>query len=114
MRLCQIEVFRVTMLVGIVSEAARMLNVSQPAVTRALQYIELQFGFHPFDRTKGCLQPTVEASELFSEIKRLYQEVGRVRHVSANPRHKGAGCLHVAVTSSLAPSIPAPIVWRSS
>ncbi|WP_231408796.1 LysR family transcriptional regulator [Ralstonia solanacearum] len=110
MRLRQIEVFRAVMLVGTVSEAARMLNVSQPVVTRVLQHTELQLGFRLFDRTKGRLQPTAEAFELFTEVERLYQEVERVRRVSANLRHKGAGRLRVAATPSLAPSILAPAV----
>ncbi|MGF2531710.1 LysR family transcriptional regulator, partial [Ralstonia pseudosolanacearum] len=93
MRLRQIEVFRAVMLVGTVSEAARMLAVSQPVVTRVLQHTELQLGFRLFDRTKGRLQPTAEAFELFTEVERLYQEVERVRRVSANLRHKGAGRL---------------------
>ena len=114
MRLRQIEVFRAVMLVGTVSEAARMLNVSQPVVTRVLQHTELQLGFRLFDRTKGRLQPTAEAFELFSEVERLYQEVERVRRVSANLRHKGAGRLRVAATPSLAPSILAPAVRRFS
>ncbi|WP_247535379.1 LysR substrate-binding domain-containing protein [Ralstonia pseudosolanacearum] len=114
MRLRQIEVFRAVMLVGTVSEAARMLAVSQPVVTRVLQHTELQLGFRLFDRTKGRLQPTAEAFELFTEVERLYQEVERVRRVSANLRHKGAGRLRVAATPSLAPSILAPAVRRFS
>lgn len=114
MRLRQIEVFRAVMLVGTVSEAARMLAVSQPVVTRVLQHTELQLGFRLFDRTKGRLQPTAEAFELFTEVERLYQEVERVRRVSANLRHKGAGRLRVAATPSLAPSILAPAVRHFS
>lgn len=57
MRLRQIEVFRAVMLVGTVSEAARMLNVSQPVVTRVLQHTELQLGFRLFDRTRAACSP---------------------------------------------------------
>ena len=63
MRLRQIEVFRAVMLVGTVSEAARMLNVSQPVVTRVLQHTELQLGFRLFDRTKGRSRVNVEPVE---------------------------------------------------
>ena len=42
MRLRHIEVFNAVMLTGTVSEAARLISVSQPAVSRILQHAELQ------------------------------------------------------------------------
>ena len=50
MRLRHIEVFNAVMLTGSVSAAARMINVTQPAVSRTLQHAELQLGFALFQR----------------------------------------------------------------
>ena len=112
MRLRQIEVFRAVMLTGTVSEAARLLHVSQPVVTRVLQHAEASLGFRLFDRQRGRLQPTPEAQALYGDVERLYGEIERVRRVSESLRHKGAGRLRVAATPSLANPLLVPAVRR--
>ena len=112
MRLRQIEVFRAVMLTGTVSEAARLLHVSQPVVTRVLQHAEASLGFRLFDRQRGRLQPTPEARALYGDVERLYGEIERVRRVSESLRHKGAGRLRVAATPSLANPLLVPAVRR--
>lgn len=64
MRLRHIEVFNAVMLTGTVSRAARLISVSQPAVSRILQHAELQLGFALFQRSKGRLVATPEALTL--------------------------------------------------
>ncbi|RZT42882.1 LysR family transcriptional regulator [Cupriavidus agavae] len=112
MRLRQIEVFRAVMLTGTVSEAARLLHVSQPVVSRVLQHAEASLGFRLFDRQRGRLQPTPEAVALYGDVERLYGEIERVRRVSESLRHKGAGRLRVAATPSLANPLLVPAVRR--
>jgi DNA-binding transcriptional LysR family regulator len=56
MRLRHIEVFNAIMLSGSVTAAARMVNVSQPAISRTLKLAEMQLGFPLFVR-KGVLLP---------------------------------------------------------
>ncbi len=112
MRLRQIEVFRAVMLTGTVSEAARLLHVSQPVVTRVLQHAEATLGFRLFDRVKGRLQATPEANALYGDVERLYGEIERVRRVSESLRHKGAGRLRVAATPSLANPLLVPAARR--
>ncbi|CAG9171858.1 hypothetical protein LMG23994_02257 [Cupriavidus pinatubonensis] len=110
MRLRQIEVFRAIMLTGTVSEAARLLHVSQPVVTRVLQHAEASLGFRLFERVRGRLQATPEANALYGDVERLYGEIDRVRRVSESLRHKGAGRLRVAATPSLAEPLLVPAV----
>ena len=112
MRLRQIEVFRAVMLTGTVSEAARLLHVSQPVVTRVLQHAEASLGFRLFERVRGRLQATPEANALYGDVERLYGEVERVRRVSESLRHRGAGRLRVAATPSLANPLLVPAVRR--
>ncbi|WP_340524226.1 LysR family transcriptional regulator, partial [Cupriavidus necator] len=73
MRLRQIEVFRAVMLTGTVSEAARLLHVSQPVVTRVLQHAEASLGFRLFERVRGRLQATPEANALYGDVERQVQ-----------------------------------------
>lgn len=69
MRLRHIEVFNAVMLTGSVSAAARLMNVTQPAVSRILAHAELQLGFALFHRLKGRLVPTTEAQTLSRLLK---------------------------------------------
>jgi DNA-binding transcriptional LysR family regulator len=57
MNLRQIEVFRAMMLAGSVTDAARLLHVSQPGISRMLGHIELQLGLTLFERGRGKLRP---------------------------------------------------------
>ena len=59
-----LAVFRAVMQVGTVSGAARMLNVSQPAITKSLQLLEGHLNLTLFERIKGRLQPTPDSEVL--------------------------------------------------
>jgi DNA-binding transcriptional LysR family regulator len=82
MRLRHIEVFNAVMLTGSVSAAARLINVTQPAVSRILAHAELQLGFALFQRTKGRLVPTSEAQTLYPHIERLFQQLDEVQRLA--------------------------------
>ncbi|MDB5890987.1 MAG: LysR family transcriptional regulator [Polaromonas sp.] len=84
MRLRHIEVFNAVMLTGSVSGAARLINVTQPAVSRILQHAELQLGFALFERTKGRLAPTSEALTLYPHIERLFAQLDEVQRLAVN------------------------------
>lgn len=77
----QIELFRAVMITKTVSGAARLLNVSQPGVSRMLAHMEDRLRFRLFDRTRGRLVATHEAQVLFNEIQRLYDGFGELDHV---------------------------------
>ena len=84
MRLRHIEVFNAVMLTGSVSGAARLINVTQPAVSRSLQHAELQLGFALFQRSKGRLLPTPEALSLYPHIERLFAQLDDVQRLAVN------------------------------
>ena len=105
MRLRQIEVFRAVMMAGSVSEAARLLHVSQPVVSRVMRHTETSLGFPLFERTRGRLVPTPEAHALFAQVQRAWQEIERIEALSGNLRRGATGLLRIAVTPSLATSL---------
>ncbi len=84
MRLRHIEVFNAVMLTGSVSAAARLINVTQPAVSRILAHAELQLGFALFQRTKGRLVPTSEAQTLYPHIERLFHQLDEVQRLATS------------------------------
>ena len=84
MRLRHIEVFNAVMLTGSVTGAARLINVTQPAVSRLLQHAELQLGFALFQRSKGRLTATPEALTLYPHIERLFAQLDEVQRLASN------------------------------
>lgn len=89
MRLRHIEVFNAVMLTGSVSGAARMINVTQPAVSRTLQHAELQLGFPLFQRAGGRLVPTAEAQTLYPHIERLFAQLDEVQRLASSLKTGG-------------------------
>jgi len=98
MRLRQIEVFHAIYTTGSMTNAAAMLSVSQPSISKVLAHAEQQLGYRLFDRVKGKLFPTPEAHQLFMHVKAVYKDVDRLRHVAANIKAAGAGRIRVAGT----------------
>ena len=101
MRLRHIEVFNAVMLTGSVSGAARLINVTQPAVSRILQHAELQLGFALFQRIRGRLLPTPEALSLCPHIEQLFAQLEDVQRLAANLK-VGDGAKELRILTVLA------------
>ena len=65
MRLRQIEVFHAIYTSGSMTNAASVLNVSQPSVSKVLAHAEQQLGYLLFDRVKGKLVATPGSAQAF-------------------------------------------------
>lgn len=101
MNLRQIEVFRAVMAAGSITDAARMLHVSQPGVSRLVRHLEIQLGVALFERRKGRLFPTPEAHTLHGEIERVYRGVVLVQDVAAHLRYGADSPLRVLASSNV-------------
>ena len=102
MRLRHIEVFNAIMLTGSVTAAARLINVTQPAVSRTLKHAELQLGFALFHRVGGRLHPTVEAQALYPLVERLFAQLDDVQRLAVSLRSgRGQKALRVLTTLAL-------------
>jgi DNA-binding transcriptional LysR family regulator len=89
MRVRHIEVFNAVMLTGSVSAAARLIHVTQPAVSRTLQHAESQLGFALFRREKGRLTATSEAQALYPHIERIFNQLTEIDLLAASLRKQG-------------------------
>lgn len=101
MRLRQIEIFHAIYTTGSITNAANLLCVSQPSVSKVLAHAELQLGFLLFTRTKGKLIPTSEANMLFKEVDKIYRQLNSIKKMSANIKQSEHGLIDIAVTPAL-------------
>jgi len=101
----QIEVFRAIMMAGSISGAARLLSVSQPAISRLLAYTEDRLKMRLFERIKGRVQPTPEARRLFAEVEEVHRGVLRVNDLAQELTRRGTGALHVVASPSVAQAL---------
>jgi DNA-binding transcriptional LysR family regulator len=97
----QIEVFYAVMRAGSVTEAARILNVTQPAVSVALKQLESRLKMTLFDRSGGRLQPTPEAKALLPDVAEIFGRLGAVERFSQDLAGGARGVLSIAATPPL-------------
>lgn len=115
MRLRHIEVFHAIMQVGTISGAAKLLHVTQPAVTKVLGHCEMQLGMPLFVRVKGRLHPTPQARRLFTEVDRLHRDLQAVRRLAGSLKECMAETVRLMSTPTLAAAVvPAALTaWRT-
>lgn len=102
MNLRHIEVFHAVYVNGSVSAAARMLNVSQPSVSKVLRHAESLLGFPLFHRTSGRLVPTEDAHTLFAEVAEIQDRVYGLREASRNLKRGSGALLRISALPSIA------------
>ncbi|MBI5719046.1 MAG: LysR family transcriptional regulator [Burkholderiales bacterium] len=102
LNLRHIESFRAVMVAGSVVGAARLLNVTQPGVSRTIGLLELRLGYALFERRGRRLVPTAEAEALHREIEQIYRGIERIGQVAQDIRFQRAGALRVATLPALA------------
>jgi DNA-binding transcriptional LysR family regulator len=101
MRLRHIEIFEAIRQAGSLTQAAALLNISQPAASKILAHAESQLGFKLFDRVKGRLVPTREAGILSPQIGQLSQDLAHIRRLAANLRQGRQGHLRVGCAPAI-------------
>ena len=83
---------------GSVTEAARNLGVSQPAVSKMLRQFERDLGFQAFAREKGRLSATGEAIALYNEVERAFVSLDYLQRFARDLRGLRQGHLVVGAT----------------
>lgn len=101
MNLRQVEVFRAVMAAGSVSDAARLLHVSVPAVSRVLSHTESRLGFALFERIKGRLHPTAEARQLYQEVEQVYSGIRRIGSLAQELAQRRYGLVSIVSSPSM-------------
>ena len=101
MRLRHIEVFHAIYNTGSISNAARLLHVSQPSVSKVLSHAEMQLGFKLFLRVKGKLVPTSEAHSLIEGVHKVYQQLNAIKKTSENLKDHTQGHVRVVCMPAL-------------
>jgi len=92
----EIEAFRAVMTAGTASKAARLLGVSQPAISQSIRKLETLAGLRLFERVRGRLQPTQEAHALMTEVDRYFVGYEAIEHRIRSLRMFGLGRLSIA------------------
>jgi DNA-binding transcriptional LysR family regulator len=92
------------------TEAARRLHVSQPAISTVLKHAEQRLGMQLFQRAGGRLIPTPEAIALFPEVDHIFTRLEALGRAAQGLRDAASGVLSVAATPTLANALlPAAI-----
>ena len=102
MRLRYIELFHAVLSTGSLTGAANLLNVSQPAASKALQQAESHLGFPLFSRVRGRLQPTQQALLMRHQIDKLMRDLYDLRRLAVNITRPETHPLRVTSTPALA------------
>lgn len=103
MNLKQLHAFSEVVKTGSVSEAARRLHRSQPAVSAVIASLEDELGMPLFIRKDMRLKPAPEAQFLLREAEEILQKVENVKKTMADVRRTQRGDLEIV-------SMPGPAV----
>lgn len=92
----QLSTFREVMRTGSISQAARALHRTQPAVSAMVAALERELGFALFLRAQGRLTPTPEAHFVLEEAEAVLDRLDRTRQTLSGISRLEAGHLRIA------------------
>lgn len=105
-----IEIFHAVMTAGNLTEAARLLNTSQPTVSRELARFEQVLGLKLFERSRGRLHPTVQGLRLFEEVQRSWYGLDRIVSAAESLREFRQGELSIVCLPVFSQSFLPPLI----
>lgn len=106
----QIDAFRAVMLLGTLTEAAQMLGISQPAISRLVADLEEEIGFKLFDRAGRRVVPTAEAQILIEEVKRALVGLDQIRETAASISRYRYSRLRITAVPAIASTIAVDLI----
>jgi DNA-binding transcriptional LysR family regulator len=96
----QIEIFRTIMREGTLTAAAHALQISQPAVSKAIRQFEAQIGYLLFERIGGRLLPTAEATLLYGDADKIFRGIEYFSELAQSLKDRRGAFLRIGVSLS--------------
>jgi DNA-binding transcriptional LysR family regulator len=114
LKLKDLDVFMAVAAVGGMGKAAEHLNLSQPAISKAIADLEQTLGVRLLERSRQGVEPTAYGTVLMTRGTAVFDElrqcVGDIDYLS-NPT---TGELRIGVVEGIASAIVAPLIDRLS
>ncbi|MDA5564200.1 MULTISPECIES: LysR family transcriptional regulator [Cobetia] len=108
----QLQIFQEVVRTGSLSQAARRLGLTQPAVSTAIANLESDVGFLLFRRNHYGTQLTPEAVHLAEGVDKVLASVGHLDELTDGLRDGHAGKLTVASMPGLSPTVMPRVMSR--
>jgi DNA-binding transcriptional LysR family regulator len=96
-----IEIFYNVYKYKTLTNAAKILNVSQPALSKSLQYSEHKLNLKLFTKQSGMLVPTPEADLLYKNAEKINLSVKEFNQIASNLSTSPSNFIEIGVTPSL-------------
>ena len=109
----EFEAFYQVMLTGSITEAARKMGRTQPAISMTIKTLESQLGFALFDRTSTGLKARIEAQVMFERLRPVMEQLHEIERnmIQLDPEFMPQMSIIAAnnVGTYLVPSLIAPV-----
>jgi|TARA_B110000503_G_scaffold138766_1_gene225617 DNA-binding transcriptional LysR family regulator len=102
MNLRQLEAFRATIRSGSITEAAKMMHISQPSVSRLISDLEYSAGFPLFLRVGRGLTPTVEGLHFYEGVEGMFVGIDHLKDLAKSIRTSSGGIISIGTIQSIA------------
>ena len=99
-----IEIFYSVYKFKTLTNAAKILNVSQPALSKSIQYAEHKLNLKLFNKSSGMLVPTSEADLLFKHAEKINLSVKEFNQMAENLSESPSDSIEIGITPSLGAS----------
>ncbi|MDH4233616.1 MAG: hydrogen peroxide-inducible genes activator [Gallionella sp.] len=83
--------------------AAEKSFISQPALSLAIQKLEVELGVQIFERCKSEISITPIGAQIVEQAQRAMEEIGRIREIARQGNNQLAGTLRVGIIYSVGP-----------
>lgn len=108
----QFRVIQTVCKTGSVTETARILHVSQPAISKTVRQVEEETGLTLFENVQGRIFPTEQAKLLLPVIERLMSSHDNVRQRIEDLRTGRRGLVTIASAPALISTVLAEAIRR--
>lgn len=102
MDLRQLEAFAAVVTTGSITAAGRLLNRSQPAITRLIQDLEADVRYALFTRNGPRVTPTEQGIQFYEEVESILASLQGIQKRSDEIARGDSRPLRIAATSALA------------
>ena len=110
--LAQLDALRSVIATTGVSEAARAMGVSQPAVSKLLRQAERGLGLVLMVRDGNRVMPTLEAEAIRTGVETLFGAYEALQRLASSLRRDEAGMVSIAAIPTQATRFAAPAIHR--